>query len=462
MASLHEAGDGKGVIYVKGALEVLLVRCAETIMNDGTAVRIDPEAITRQSEEMAGLGLRVIAFARKNVSAGESLSVESLKDMSFLGLQGMIDPPRPEAIDAVRACREAGISVKMITGDHLTTARSIAARLGIIDDNGKPGSSGEAMSGADIERLGDEELSACSGDASVYGRVAPEQKLRLVKAYQDCGHVVAMTGDGVNDAPALKAADIGIAMGLAGTDVAREAADMLLTDDNFATIEAAVEEGRGVFENLKKFIVWTLPTNIGEGLVILFAVFLGVAMPILPVQILWINMTTAVLLGLMLAFEPKEPGLMKRPPRAPSTPIITGELIFRIILVGALLLAGSFGLFELEEARSGDLARARTLAVNVFVMGELMYLFNCRSLTLSMFKIGFFSNPLLFLGVLTMIVLQLGFTYIPFMNTIFNSAPIGALDWLYIAAWSLVIYAVVGMEKSIRGMLERRKMKKAG
>lgn len=461
MASLHDAGGEGGVIYVKGALEVLLGRCTEALMNDGSTVRIDLEAITRRSEEMAGLGLRVIAFARKNVGAAGGLSVESLREMSFLGLQGMIDPPRPEAIDAVRACREAGISVRMITGDHLTTARSIAARLGIVDDE-KSGFPAGAMAGADIEQLGDEDLSARMEGTSVFGRVAPEQKLRLVKALQSRGHIVAMTGDGVNDAPALKTADIGIAMGLAGTDVAREAADMLLTDDNFATIEAAVEEGRGVFDNLRKFIVWTLPTNIGEGLVILFAIFLGVAMPILPVQILWINMTTAVLLGLMLAFEPKEPGLMKRPPRDPSSPIITGDLIFRIILVGALLLAGSFGLFELEEARSGDLARARTLAVNVFVMGELMYLFNCRSLTVSIFKIGFFSNPLLFLGVLTMVALQLGFTYLPFMNTVFHSAPIDPVDWMYIAAWSLVIYFVVGMEKSIRGMLARGKMKKAG
>jgi len=462
MASLHEAKGGGRVIYVKGALEVLLKRCADALMNDGTTAVLDTGEVTRQAERMAGLGLRVIAFAGKKLNAGGGLSIESLNGMSFLGLQGMIDPPRSEAIDAVRACREAGISVKMITGDHLATARSIAARLGIIDAGEKSGPPSDAMTGSDVERLGDEELSARMEGTAVFGRVAPEQKLRLVKALQERGHVVAMTGDGVNDAPALKTADIGIAMGLAGTDVAREAADMLLTDDNFATIEAAVEEGRGVFDNLRKFIVWTLPTNIGEGLVILMAILLGVAMPILPVQILWINMTTAVLLGLMLAFEPKEPGLTKRPPRDPSMPIITGELIFRIVLVGTLLLAGSFGLYELEEARSGDLDRARTIAVNVFVMGELMYLFNCRSLTVSMFRLGFFSNPLLFLGVIAMIALQMGFTYVPVMNRIFHSAPIDPVHWLYIAACSVAIYAIVGIEKTVRKLLQRDIAKKAG
>ncbi|MBP7737535.1 MAG: cation-transporting P-type ATPase [Spirochaetes bacterium] len=460
MATLHEAG-GESRIYVKGAIEVVLGFCKNAADGGGSMAPLDAGAVTRKAESMAGRGLRVIAFAKKN-TGGEGLSQETLSGMTLLGLQGMIDPPRPEALGAVQASQEAGIAVKMITGDHLATARSIAARLGILAGETNPAAPSGAMAGAEIESLSDEALSVRIEGTAVFARVTPEQKLRLVDALQDRGHVVAMTGDGVNDAPALKTADIGIAMGIAGTEVAREAADMLLTDDNFATIEAAVEEGRGVFDNLTKFMVWTIPTNLGEGLVILAAVFAGVAMPILPVQILWINMTTAVLLGLMLAFEPKEPGLMTRPPRDPAAPIITGALIFRIVLVGALLLAGAFGLFELEMAASGNLAVARTVAVNVFVMGELLYLFNCRSLTESIFRVGFFTNPLLFAGVAAMILLQLGFTYIPAMNSLFHSAPIGPAHWGYIVACAVAIYAMVGMEKMISGRLRRRRNKKAG
>jgi Ca2+-transporting ATPase len=363
--------------------------------------------------------------------------------LTFLGLQGMIDPPRGEAVDAVKNCHTAGIHVKMITGDHALTASAIAGRIGLHNAT-------RTLTGRELASMSDREIIDIVDDVSVYARVAPEQKLRLVEALQAKGNVVAMTGDGVNDAPALKRADIGVAMGITGTDVAKEASDMVLTDDNFASIEAAVEEGRGTYDNLTKFIVWTLPTNIGEGLVILVAVLVGAVLPILPVQILWINMTTAVLLGLMLVFEPKEPDIMQRSPRSPKEPILTPVLVWRIVIVGFLLLLGSFGLFKYELLYAGSSPEvARTVAVNVFVMGELFYLFNCRSLTKSVFEVGFFSNPWVFGGSGLMVILQLLFTYAPVMNTAFQSRPIGVDAWVRIVLVGAVVMGVVGVEKAI-------------
>ncbi|MBN1129175.1 MAG: HAD-IC family P-type ATPase, partial [Chitinispirillaceae bacterium] len=359
----------------------------------------------------------------------------------------MIDPPRREAAEAVTRCRQAGIRVKMITGDHATTAAAIAREIGIVDKSET--SAPQTLTGRAIEQLDDDALVAAADRVDIFARVTPESKLRLVRALRSLGHVVAMTGDGVNDAPALRHADIGVAMAITGTEVARNAADMILTDDNFATIKAAVEEGRGVYDNLVKFITWTLPTNFGEGLVILAAIVAGTTLPISPVQILWINMTTAVALGLMLAFEPKEPGIMSRPPRKPSQPVLTGRLIVRIIMVGTLLLAGAFGLFEwAQQSGRGD-GTARTIAVNVFVMGELFFLFNCRSLHYSMFRIGLFTNPFIIIGVSTMVVLQLLFTYAPFMNAAFGSRPIALSDWLLCIGVGLVIYLVMEAEKKV-------------
>jgi len=400
---------------------------------------------------MAEKGLRVLAFARaeRGISTSALEHDDVAGGLTFLGLQGMMDPPRPEAVAAVRVCQTAGIRVKMITGDHAITAAAIARQVGLIGETGESGQP-LALNGRDIAALTDTELIAVVERCSVFARVAPEQKLRLVEALQATGNIVAMTGDGVNDAPALRQANIGVAMGITGTEVAKEAADMVLTDDNFSSIEAAVEEGRGVYDNLVKFITWTLPTNLGEGLVILAAVFAGAQLPILPVQILWINMTTAVLLGLTLSFEPKEPGIMKRPPLDPKKPLLTRELMMKIGIVGFLLLLGSFGLFQWELRQGNSLAAARTCAVNVFVFGEIFYLFNCRSLRHSPFKLGLFSNRWLLAGVSIMILLQLLFTYLPVMNTAFSSEPIGLREWGLIISASLVVYIVIECEKWIR------------
>jgi len=449
MATLHEHEDGGRVAYLKGAVEALLPRCRSALSASGDLVPVDAQALEAKAADMASRGLRVLAFARLGEHAAETLSHDSVSDgLTFLGLQGMIDPPRPEAVDAVAACRTAGIGVKMITGDHALTAATIARRLGLIQASTEDAEA--VVTGRELDGMSDVQLAEAAARASVFARVTPDNKYRLVEALQGQGHVVAMTGDGVNDAPALKRADIGVAMALGGTEVAREAADMMLTDDNFATIKAAIEEGRGIFDNLKKFIVWTLPTNGGEGLVILLAIMLGIALPILPVQILWINMTTAILLGLMLAFEPKERDIMVRSPHSPKAALIDGALILRIVLVSLLLCAGAFGLYEWELAAGASEAQARTVAVAVFVVGEAFYLLNCRSLTRSVFAVGLGTNPWIWAGIGAMAALQLAFTYLPVMNIWFDSAPIGVDAWLRVVAWGLVIFTAVGIEKSWR------------
>ena len=443
MATLHATGEGKPRrVLVKGSVEALLERSIHELSSDGQTVPLDKSAIHKQADDMAADGLRVLAFAEKTLPASTQKLAHSdiAEGLTFLGLQGMMDPPRPEAAIAVRASQEAGIKVKMITGDHPLTAAAIARAVGITEAD-------TVYTGRQLAALSDDALIEVVEHAGVFARVTPEQKLRLVEALQARGHIVAMTGDGVNDAPALKQANIGVAMGITGTDVSKEAADMVLTDDNFATIEAAVEEGRGVFDNLTKIITWTLPTNLGEGLVILAALLIGEVLPILPVQILWINMATVAVLGLVLALEPREPGIMQRPPRNPDAPILTRALIQRIVVVGTLILIGAFGLFEWERQRGATLEVARTVAVNLVVFVELFYLFNSRSLIHSPFKIGLFSNRWLWLGVGGMVLLQMAFTYTPFMQTIFSSASVGWAEWWRIIAFSVMSFGVVEFEK---------------
>jgi len=455
MATLHDCGQNRSrIVFLKGSIESLLPKCDAVFGTTEEGKAPDTALINRKVGEMAARGLRVLALARMELPPGTtSISHDDVASgLTFAGLQGMLDPPRLESIAAVQACQRAGIRVKMITGDHAGTAEAIARKIGL---EGMDNIEGEPVvtTGEAIAKISGAELIEVAERSSVFARVAPEQKLRLVEALQSRGHIVAMTGDGVNDAPALRRANIGVAMGVSGTEVSKEAADMVLTDDNFASIEAAVEEGRGVFDNLLKFITWTLPTNLGEGLVIMVAIVAGVALPILPVQILWINMTTAGFLGLMLAFEPKEPGIMTRPPRDPKRPLLSGVMVFRIAMVGVLLTVGAFVLFEWALLTGASDAVARTLAVNVFVIGELFYLFNCRSLTRSIFAIGFFTNPWILLGASASFVMQLFYTYSPTMNRLFYSAPISLLEWLYVFGFGFTIYVVVGVEKWARNRL---------
>jgi len=448
MATLHGADNAQKTIYIKGAVEVLIDKCSQALDEDGRHVPVEADRVLRDAEAMAARGLRVLAFARREMPAAhDDLEHEHVgSELTFLGLQGKLDPPRPEAIAAVAKCRAAGIRVKMITGDHILTAQAIAAKIGLDE-----GENLTAFTGRELERLSDHDLADAAERASVFARVAPEQKLRLVKALQSRGHIVAMTGDGVNDAPALKQADIGIAMGMAGTDVAKEAADMILTDDDFASIEAAVEEGRGVFDNLSKFITWILPTSAGLALVLLVAILLGVSLPLLPTQLLWINLVTALLLGLVLVMEPKEADIMKRPPRDPAMPLLTFDLLLRTGLVTLISLAGAFGLFWWETSQAGStLAEARSAVVNVIVMVQTCYLFNCRCRTRSMFVVGLFSNKWLLAGVAATWIAQAAFTYLPVMNQLFRTAPVRAEAWLTIAATGAVTFAAVELEKWLR------------
>ncbi len=465
MATLHGGvnGNAGSVIYMKGSVESLLQRCDTMLSANGDSIALDSTLVHAWVEEMASQGQRVLAIAYLPV-ASKMITIDHkdvANDLIFLGLQGMIDPPREEAIRAVRACQRAGIRVKMITGDHAITAAAIAGQIGL-DDTISEGEIPPVLSGRELEKMSDAELIQAAIGTAVFARVTPEQKLRLVEALQAHGEVVAMTGDGVNDAPALRRADIGVAMGITGTEVSKEAADMVLTDDNFATIEAAVEEGRGVFDNLVKFLTWILPTNAGLGLVIIAAVMLSEPLPILPVQALWINMTTAIFLGLALAFEPQGSDIMKHPPRSPDAPILSGELIFRIMLVALMLLAGGFGLFELALSEGASEAKARTIAVNVVALSQSFYLLNCRSLRFSMFQIGVFSNLWIWVGIAAMGIAQLAFTYLPVMNRMFHTEPIGLTDWLYILSVGVIIYIVIDAEKKIRHYWEKRAAKLAG
>lgn len=453
MATLHEQENGERVTFMKGAPEVILKRCVKASSNG----RMQESDVADEVKRLASKGMRVLGFAMRR-EAGDTTRIDEADVQSgftFLGLQAMIDPPRPEAVDAVRACHGAGITVKMITGDHPETARAIGEQLGLAVE-------GEhAVTGAELSRMGDDELRKAATDHNVFARVAPEHKLRLVQALQQESHVAAMTGDGVNDAPALKQADIGVAMGITGTAVSKEAADMILTDDNFATIRAAIEEGRRVYDNLIKALAFVLPTNLGLAIIMTAAVaFFPVIdgqplLPMQPVQILWINLVAAVALALPLALEAKEPNLMQRPPREPDAPVLSGFIVGRTIVVALLMAAGALALFLIEyyvHVEAGApaaraLAEAQTEAVTTVILFQIFYLLNCRSLKGSLLTIGLWSNPWVYLGIAVVLLLQLGFIYLPFMNTVFGSGPLSATSWLEAIAVAVLIMPVIGIEK---------------
>ena len=447
-ALLREAGSGRQMVLAKGAPEQVLDLCSREMLAGGGTRALQRDVVLEASQMLASQGLRVLATAAASVAHEAFFGrLEGMANLVLTGLQAMQDPPRASAAAAVSVCHDAGITVKMITGDHAATAAAVAEQLNLIEPGNAPT---EVLTGADLDALPAHTYADAVNTAQVFARVSPEQKLRLIAALQRHGHVVAMTGDGVNDAPSLRQADIGIAMGSGGTEVAKEAADMVLTDDNFATIEAAIEEGRGVFDNLTKFIVWTLPTNMAEGLVILVAIISGATLPILPTQILWINMTTAVALGLMLAFEPQEPGIMSRPPRAPDRPLLTGAVILRTLLLSALLVAGTSWIFEWELGHGATAEGARTAAVNLFVVVEIFYLFSCRSLTKPAWRLGPFSNPWIVAGVGAQVGVQVLFTYAPAMNAVFHTAPVRPEAWPWVLLIGLLASLIVGIDKRLR------------
>ena len=445
MATLHRRRPGATVLYVKGAPEVLLPRCG----------REAADGAQEEVERLTGLGQRVIVFAaRDDVLAGDlEHAVDGLR---LLGIQGLIDPPRPEALEAVDACRRAGLRVLMVTGDHPRTAAAVAGKLGI------PAST--PVTGQEIERLDDDGLQETAGRASVYARAAPKHKLKLVRALQANGEVVAVTGDGVNDAPALRQAAIGVAMGRSGTATAKEAADMVLANDNFATLRAAIEEGRRVYDNLVKALAFVLPTSVGQALIIAVAVLAfplrdgQPELPVEPVQILWINLIVAVALALPLAFEAAEPDVMDRPPRPPGTPLLDRPLLIRTLLVAVTLTVVALGVFELEHDRqladgAGHnlaLARAQTAAVTGAVLLQALYLVTCRSLTRPNREIRRWSNPLAYVGIAVVLVLQLLFIALPPKHDLFGSE---LLDWrafALAAAASLLILPVTWIEERWR------------
>ncbi len=453
MATLHRDNElNSAFVCLKGAPEKILEMCKNQTSVDGQST-LQTDYWQQLIVEFAERGQRVLALARKDVEAGkQELHLTDMDtNFSLLGLIGIIDPPREEAIEAIKQCREAGIHVKMITGDHAITARAIGSQMGI-------GNGSNYITGESLATMDDDHLRLAVRTSDVFARVSPEHKLKIVQALQANGEIVAMTGDGVNDAPALKRADVGVAMGMKGTEVAKEAAEMILADDNFSSIVHAVEEGRTVYDNIKKAITFILPTNGGEAGIIIAAIMSGRMLPITAAQILWVNMVTAITLA--LAFEPPEKGTMKRPPRPPKNPILSNIVIWRILFVSTIIVAGTFGLFLWERLHGASIEQARTVAVNTLVMFEIFYLFSTRSMKTPVGSIkDLTGNNYIFWAIFAVLIAQMFFTYMPPMQKLFGSTFIPLVAWVRIILISLSVFILVEMEKRVMQRWEHKKKK---
>ncbi|WP_432322407.1 cation-transporting P-type ATPase [Yersinia enterocolitica] len=448
MATSHQV-ESESCIFLTGAPDVLFTFCQQELTDKGVIpFRRDywDAEMTRYTKQ--GLRMLAAAYRPTEQTVSELGHSDIQQGMIFVGIAGMMDPPRPEAIDAIATCQQAGIRVKMITGDHQETAMAIGAMLGI--GNGK-----DSITGGQLEHMDDKELAEAAVRYDIFARTSPEHKLRLVKALQEKGEIVGMTGDGVNDAPALKQADVGIAMGIKGTEVTKEAADMVLSYDNFATIAHAVEEGRRVYDNLKKTILFVLPTNLAQGLLIIFAILVGAVIPLTPLQILWINMATSTTLSFGLAFEPAERGIMRRNPRDPSKHVLDGHAIWRIAFVGTLIACSAFALEAYMEPRGYSTEFIRTVLMQTLVTAQWIYMFNCRVMDRFPLNKEVFVNKGLWLVSGVLILLQLAIIYLPFMNTAFGTEPLPAYYWGITLLVSIAIFLIVEVEKWVIGRFKR-------
>ena len=452
MATLN--GETERRIIIKGAPEVIMKRCAVHI--GGSPLEI--QQVLAQIELMGSKGMRVLAVAQKDFNKTELSDIDVQDGFQFIGLLGMIDPPRAEAVEAIKLCHDAGIVVKMITGDHRATARSIGMEIGLSE-------SGDVVTGVELSKMDDETLKETAANTNVCARVAPEHKLRLVKALQNSNQIVAMTGDGVNDAPALKQSNIGVAMGITGTSVSKESADIVLADDNFSSISAAVEEGRRVYDNLLKSLAFLLPTNLGLALILVYGIMFfpfnpltkELLLPMLPTQLLWINLVAAIALALPLAYEVKELEVMKRPPRRPDEPLFNAFVTFRVFFVSILMTAGTLLLFSREYSNALNegieasiaLSRSQTIAVTFVIVFQVFYMIICRSLKDSVFKMGFFSNKKVFVGIAIIVVLHSLFIYTPFMQKVFGTTALDLRDLMVAIGVGFLIFPIIGLEKLI-------------
>lgn len=446
MATLHDDPAGDADVFVKGAPEQILTMCTDERAGPDGVEPIDRAYWTGIADDMAGRGQRVLALATRRSASGqgslEPADVE--KELTLLGLVGLIDPPRPEAVEAIAECHQAGIRVKMITGDHAGTAAAIGRQIGLKNPH-------RVLTGRQLDDMDDSQLTVALSDVDIFARTNPEHKLRLVMAFQSQGIIAAMTGDGVNDAPALKRADAGIAMGRKGSEAAKEAAELVLADDNFASIVAAVREGRTVYDNIKKVISWTLPTSTGEAMTIVVALLLGMTLPVTPIQILWINLITASTLGIALAFEPTEANTMRRPPRARGEALLTGALAWHIVFVSVLFLGAVFGIYAYAIDRGHSLELARTMTVNTLVVMEIFHLFFIRNIYGSSltFK-AVLATPVVWLTVTVVTVAQFAITYLPPLQRVFQTEAVPLFDGLLIVSTGVLLFAIVEIEKQLR------------